>query len=112
MLGAASTPPNRLLGCEVCAPYQISAASPVTYFDRSDPPFLLIHGVEDRTVPVTQSREAERRLQAARVPVEAIYIEGADHSFIASTPELTRSATLRATNATFDFFHHALGVPR
>jgi acetyl esterase/lipase len=112
MATAASAAPNRFLGCETCAPYQVSAASPVTYIDRGDPPFLLIHGEEDKTVPVTQSRDAERRLKAAGVPVEAIYIAGVDHSFIAATPEGTRAATLRATNATFDFFHKAFGVPR
>jgi dienelactone hydrolase len=37
------------------------------------------------------------------VPVESIYIEGVDHSFIGKTPAQTREATLRAMNATFDF---------
>ena len=48
----------------------------------------------------------------AGVPVQSIYIPGVDHSFIGATPEATRDATLRATNATFDFFHDTLGVPR
>ena len=84
LAGAARAAPNRFLGCEACAPYQISAASPVTYVDPTDPPFLLIHGEGDRTVPVAQSREAERRLRAAGVAVDAMYIAGVDHSFILS----------------------------
>jgi acetyl esterase/lipase len=112
MMGAADGAPKRFLGCEACAPFQMAAASPATYIDASDPPFLLIHGVEDKTVPVTQSRDAERRMRAAGVPVESIYIEGVDHSFVGATPEATRTATLRAVNATFDFFHKILDAPR
>ena len=59
-------------------------------------------------MPGAQSRLGEERLRAAGVPVEAIYIEGVDHSFIGKTPTETRNATLRATNATFDFFHSKL----
>ena len=62
----------------------------------------------DKTVPVQQSQGAERALKAAGVPVRAIYIPGADHSFIGATPAATREATLMATNATFDFLHATL----
>jgi dienelactone hydrolase len=63
-------------------------------------------------VPVAQSRLGEAALRKAGVPVESIYIAGVDHSFIGATPAATRDATLRATNATFDFFHDKLGVSR
>lgn len=103
----------RLLGCDrVCPADRIRAVSPVTYIDAKDPPFLLIHGDEDKTVPVAQSHLGEAALRKAGVPVEAIYIPGVDHSFIGRTPEATRAATLKATDATFDFFHAKLGVPR
>ena len=103
---------NSLLGCAgPCEPEKIRRVSPVTYVDAKDPPFLLIHGIEDKTVPVAQSRLGEAALRKAGVPVEAIYIEGVDHSFIGKTPAQTSEATLRATNATFDFFHAKLGVP-
>lgn len=101
----------RLMGCTgACTPEQLAYASPVTYIDAKDPPFLLIHGDEDKVVPVIQSHLAETRLRAAGVPVETIYIPGVDHSFIGHTPAETRAATLKATNATFDFFHAKLGV--
>lgn len=110
--GGADDAAVRLLGCtEKCTPEQLAFASPVTYIDAKDPPFLLIHGEADNTVPVAQSHIAEARLKAAGVPVEAIYIPGVDHSFIGKTPAQTRAATLLATNATFDFFHQRLGVP-
>jgi dipeptidyl aminopeptidase/acylaminoacyl peptidase len=87
-------------------------ASPVSYVDAKDPPFLLIHGTEDQVVPIAQSRLGEARLRAAGVAVQTIYIPGVDHSFIGTTPAQTRAATLQATNATFDFFHARLGVPK
>lgn len=103
----------RLLGCDgPCTEDKLRAVSPVTYIDAKAPPFLLIHGEEDKTVPVAQSREGEAKLKAAGVPVQAIYIPGVDHSFIGKTPEETRKASLQAINATFDFFHAKLGVPR
>lgn len=102
-----------LLGCTgPCSAEQYALASPVNYIDSKDPPFLLIHGTEDKQVPVVQSHLAEARLRAAGVPVEAIYIPGVDHSFIGTTPAQTRTATMQAVNATFDFFHARLRVPR
>lgn len=103
----------RLLGCEgTCPADRIRAVSPVTYIDAKDPPFLLIHGEDDKVVPVAQSRLGAAALAKAGVRAETIYIPGVDHSFIGKTPAATRAATLRATNATFDFFHKTLGVPR
>lgn len=111
--GAADTAAERLLGCDGrCTAAQLASASPATYIGPGDPPFLLIHGTDDKVVPVLQSRTAEEKLKAAGVPVEAIYIPAVDHSFIGATPEATREATLKATNATFDFFHARLGIPR
>lgn len=103
----------KLLGCEgACSAEQIRSVSPVAYIDARDPPFLLIHGDEDKVVPVAQSHLAEAAMRQAGAPVEAIYIPGVDHSFVGATREQTRAATLKAVNATFDFFHQRLGVPR
>jgi acetyl esterase/lipase len=98
-----------LMGCDgTCPTDKLAAVSPVTYLDRRDPPTLLIHGTEDKVVPVSQSRLLEARMKAAGVPVQAIYISGVDHSFIGKTPAEIRSATLQAVNASFDFFHQKL----
>lgn len=100
---------SRLLGCQgPCDPARLARASPVTYVKHETPPFLLIHGEGDRTVDVSQSKNGEQSLKAAGVPVESIYLPSVDHSFIGSTPEQTRSATLKATNATFYWFHRVL----
>lgn len=111
---AARTPgdnaPNALLRCAPaqCPKALVDSASPVHFIKAGAPPFLLIHGESDRVVEVSQSRLAEQALRAAGARVEAIYIPAVDHSFIGATPAITRDATLKATNATFDFFHATL----
>jgi len=101
-----------LLGCDgPCTAENYALGSPLTYLDPSDPPFLLIHGEGDRVVPVAQSRQAEQEMRDAGVPVEAIYIADVDHSFVGGDISLTTDATVKATNATFNFFHRVLHAP-
>lgn len=45
------------------------AASPINYISKDDPPFLIIHGEEDETVPVSQSRLFAAALKKAGVSV-------------------------------------------
>ena len=100
---------EKLMGCTgACTAEQYAPASPVTYISAKAPPFLLIHGEADKTVPVAQSHLVEARMREAGMQVESIYIPGADHSFIAATPAETKAATVRAVNATFDFMHKTL----
>jgi acetyl esterase/lipase len=96
----------RYLGCEagVCADDKIALASAVRHVDRNDPPFLLIHGALDKTVAVSQSQTFHAALQANAVKSQLIVLPEVDHSFIGNTAELTRSASLRALQATIDFF--------
>ena len=110
--GGADGAIAKLLGCAgPCPADKLAAASPVTYIDAQDPPMLLIHGTDDQTVPVAQTHIAEAKLRAAGVPVQTIYIPGADHSFIGKTPAATHAATVQAVNATFDFLHARLDAP-
>jgi acetyl esterase/lipase len=97
--------PARYLGCNSgkCPPGSVAAASAVTYLDAKDPPFLMIHGVDDHTVPIRQSRDFLAALRAKGVRGELIEIPGVDHSFIGATPEATRAASLKALNASIDF---------
>jgi acetyl esterase/lipase len=100
------TAASRYLDCAArCEAAKVRRASPVTYVTADDPPFLLVHGEGDRTVDVSQSRNFEAALHEAGVDVQSLYIPHVDHSFIGRTADETRSATLAATNATFDFFH-------
>ena len=56
-------------------------ASPVNHIDDNDPPFLILHGTADKTVPVAQSVELHRKLKARGVSSRFVLIEGAPHTF-------------------------------
>ena len=58
-------------------------ASPATYVRQGLPPFLLIHGNKDETVPYEQSVNFLAKLKAAKVPAELITIEGGIHGMSA-----------------------------
>jgi dipeptidyl aminopeptidase/acylaminoacyl peptidase len=68
----------------------------------------LIHGAEDHTVPVQQSRDFYALLKSKGVSVEYVEIPGVDHSFIGHTSEATRAASLEALRKSFEFIHRTL----
>ena len=45
----------------------------------SQPPILIIHGVEDKKAPVSLARESHKRLDALKMPVTLILLPGVDH---------------------------------
>jgi acetyl esterase/lipase len=55
--------------------------SPVTHASAGDPPTMLIHGDQDKAVPVHHSRRLIERLQEANVPVRLTVREGAAHAY-------------------------------
>jgi acetyl esterase/lipase len=54
-------------------------ASPVTYASSDDPPFLIIHGDADDTVPLEQSRRLFDKLQQAGVDATLIVVKNGRH---------------------------------
>jgi acetyl esterase/lipase len=54
-------------------------ASPITWIDGAEPPFLLVHGAADRNIPPGQSQAFAKALQAAGVPVELLLVPNSDH---------------------------------
>jgi len=54
-------------------------ASPATFVDKTDAPFLILHGDQDPLVPVEQSTSFEKLLTSAGVEVKLIIIKGAKH---------------------------------
>jgi acetyl esterase/lipase len=109
----ANVPPPvaRYLGCTAagCTDDKIALASAIRYVDRSDPPFLLIHGSVDKTVAPGQSQEFYAALQSQGVKSELLILPDVGHSFVGATAESTRSASLQALQKTFDFFAATLG---
>jgi len=57
--------------------------SPINHVRPGLPPFLLIHGDADHSVPYQQSLNFQAKLRAAGVPCELITIKGAPHSLMA-----------------------------
>jgi dipeptidyl aminopeptidase/acylaminoacyl peptidase len=58
---------------------RIRATSPALHADRINVPVLLMHGVEDTTVPIAQSKIMRDALRRARKPVEYVELGGDDH---------------------------------
>jgi acetyl esterase/lipase len=54
-------------------------AAPVTHVTADDPPFLLIHGDADKTVPYSQSELLEAALKKVGVVVKLVRVPGGDH---------------------------------
>jgi acetyl esterase/lipase len=54
-------------------------ASPLAHVHKDCPPFLIMHGDEDRTVAPAQSKRLAEALQKVKVPVTLVLLEGAGH---------------------------------
>ena len=60
-------------------PDLVAQASPVSHVHAGAPPFLLLHGRDDRAVPFSQSEELRDRLEQAGNAVGFGSYDGADH---------------------------------
>lgn len=63
------------------APDLYKLASPITHADAKDPPFLILHGTADKTVPVEQSEILAAALKKAGVEHELVLVPDAPHTF-------------------------------
>lgn len=59
---------------------EAKAGSPITHVSKDDPPFLIVHGTKDTTVPYSQSEALTEALKKSGVDVTLIRIEGGSHS--------------------------------
>lgn len=74
------SPESILIGATpLSRPDLAKAASPVTYIDKNDPPFLIIHGEKDDMVSPKQSMLLSSWLTVAGVPNELMIVKGAPH---------------------------------
>jgi len=60
-------------------PEQLAEASPLNYLTQDDPPVLIFHGDQDRTVPVGQSILLHERYRQLGLESELHILEGAGH---------------------------------
>lgn len=80
-------------------------ASPIVYVRADDPPFLILHGTEDKTVSVNQSRGFAKKLQEAGVSVKLIEVAGAGHGW-------RGDQLLKSIEQMIEFFNAQLGVKK
>ncbi|MCO8121788.1 alpha/beta hydrolase [Stieleria sp. TO1_6] len=75
------SPESKLLGGgEVLSNTEgIKRVNPITYIDKDDPPFLIIHGESDPVVPANQSQSLHAALESAGVRSQIRLIPGAKH---------------------------------
>ncbi|MES2697720.1 MAG: alpha/beta hydrolase [Verrucomicrobiota bacterium] len=76
------SPESRLIGSPIqdagsAAP--VRRANPITYLEKTDPPFLIVHGDADATVPHHQSVLLYEAAVAHKVAVHFITIRGGGH---------------------------------
>jgi acetyl esterase/lipase len=88
----ADTPQARLLGGPVRERRDLAArANPIAYVTRDDPPFLIMHGTADTSVPIDESRWLYEALRAAGVDATLHVVEGAGHFGVYNARELDPS---------------------
>ena len=79
---AATSPESRLVGAPIqTVPDKVRVASPLTYVRSGAPPFLIMHGLADSSVPHGQSVALYDALAAAGNDVTLRLIDGLPHTF-------------------------------
>lgn len=79
---ASDSPESKLIGGPVLENKdKASKASPITYVSKDAPPFLIMHGDRDRTVPFSQSELLYEALKKAGVDAAFVPVKGAGHGF-------------------------------
>jgi len=76
----AKSPEGLLIGAApLSRPDLAKAASPVTYVDKNDPPFLIIHGEKDEMVSTKHSQLLSAWLSVVGVQNELVIVKNAPH---------------------------------
>jgi dipeptidyl aminopeptidase/acylaminoacyl peptidase len=96
-----TTPEDEILGGSANASEEgRRAISALTYVTAAAPPFLFIHGAEDRGVPPLQSELLSAALADAGVATELVIVPDAAHVFdgVDPMPQLERAVDFLAKN--------------
>lgn len=100
----ATSPEGRLIGGEIKDNIEKAiAASPITYVSKDDPPFLIMHGTLDMTVPFHQSVELDSAFKKINHDVTFIPQVGAGHGGGSFNSDSTR-------NRVINFFKRTLST--
>lgn len=75
-----NSPENLLVGGIISEQPELAArVSPVTYVTPEDPPYFIVHGDADPTVPINQSESLHAALRKAKVESTLVVIPGGRH---------------------------------
>jgi acetyl esterase/lipase len=80
-------------------PETLAEMSPMSWIDGSEPPFLLMHGTEDTSIPSGKSEDFATALEQAGVEVELLLIETEYAFILQSLSSPTMVQALEATDA-------------
>jgi acetyl esterase/lipase len=98
--GENKTTSTGLLGAQpLTRPDLAKFASPTTYIDKADPPFLIFHGDKDTTVPIVLSKLLDSYLKLAKVQSEFVIVQGGQHGGELFSSEEIKSKILAFLNA-------------
>ncbi|MCB9924847.1 MAG: alpha/beta hydrolase [Planctomycetaceae bacterium] len=78
-----------------------TAASPITYVSKDDPPVLTLHGDRDTLVPIAQATTLDEKMKAAGASHTLMIFEGQGHGFGGEYAQ-------KSMTATWDFFDQHL----
>ncbi len=79
---SADSAVGKLLGGPVDERKEVARqASPLTYITPDDPPFLIVHGDQDKLVSIEQSERLEAALKKAGVEVTFLTVKNGGHGF-------------------------------
>lgn len=103
---ATNNPITRLLGGTTGDKKDLAlSADPITHVTADDPPFLIMHGTKDTTVPLNQSELLEAALKKAKIECEFLVFKDAGHY----DPEFRKQLQTDANKAKIaDFFEKNL----
>lgn len=77
---AAGSPESALVGGAIQENKdKVALANPCTYIDKTDPPFLILHGDKDSLVPHCQSELLHQKLRENGVKSALVIVPGAEH---------------------------------
>jgi dipeptidyl aminopeptidase/acylaminoacyl peptidase len=84
-------------------------ASPITHIHPQAPPFLIVHGTRDETVPFDQGERFHHALTAAGISSTFVPIEGGFHN-LRDTPDIAYASPVwdRVGDLAIDFFNQTL----
>lgn len=81
------------------------ALSPIYSVSRNAPPFLILHGLEDRDMPIQLSQELSSRLRQVGVPATFVAVHGTGHTLATPTEQPSPDAL---AGMVADFFARTL----